>query len=305
MVPGLPPVRRGVLVRVIDAQGRTGWGDAAPLPGWSVETLAEACEDIRQQSPRFPSARFALGCAFAEATGWADFTPRMMCVPVNALLSGHREAVLEKARLSIDAGCRFLKVKIHSRPVSEIVWLARELAALHPDVTLRLDANRSLDFDAAASLWRQTCDLPIEYFEEPLHDSSRLPELIQKTGAPVALDETLRQITPDELFVFRGARALVLKPTFLGSPSECVHWAEAGATFKMRSVVSAAYESGVGIHALARIAAALPEPSAAGLDTYSALLEDTLATRLDLSQWVVDITQPRPPLREDFAKCAQ
>jgi O-succinylbenzoate synthase len=212
--------------------------------------------------------------------------------------------VLEKARSSIDAGCRVLKLKIQSRPVSESVSLARELAALHPDVALRLDANRSLDFDTAASLWKQTRGLPIEYFEEPLHDASRLPELIQKTGAPVALDETLRQISPDGLSLFLGARALVLKPTLLGTPSECVRWAEAGAALGMRSVVSAAYESGVGIHALARIAAALPAPSAAGLDTYSALFEDTLATRLDLAQWVVDLKQPRPPLRADFAKCA-
>jgi O-succinylbenzoate synthase len=66
----------------------------------------------------------------------------------------------------------------------------------------------------------------------------------------------------------------------------------------MVSVVSAAYESGVGIHALGRFAASLPLISAAGLDTYTRLAFDVLATRLDLSGFVFRADQPLPAIDE-------
>jgi hypothetical protein len=66
----------------------------------------------------------------------------------------------------------------------------------------------------------------------------------------------------------------------------------------MASVVSAAYESGVGIHALGRFAASLPRISSAGLDTYSRLEVDVLMQRLDLSGFVFRADQPLPAIDE-------
>ena len=66
----------------------------------------------------------------------------------------------------------------------------------------------------------------------------------------------------------------------------------------MVSVVSAAYESGVGIHALGRFAASLPSISSAGLDTYSRLESDVLVSRLDLSGYIFRADQPLPVIDE-------
>ena len=40
--------RQGVLVRIIDEKGQSGWGDVAPLPKWSQETLEEALDQLHK-----------------------------------------------------------------------------------------------------------------------------------------------------------------------------------------------------------------------------------------------------------------
>ena len=163
---------------------------------------------------------------------------------------------------------------------------------------LRLDPNRSWAFEETLRIAESLRDFPIEYFEEPLADSQRLPELIALSACPIALDETLREISPADLALFQGAAALVLKPTLMGGFEHCREFAREGERLGMTSVVSAAYESGVGIHALGRFAASLPRISAAGLDTYSRLESDVLTNRLDLSGFVFRADQPLPDIDE-------
>jgi len=69
---------------------------------------------------------------------------------------------------------------------------------------------------------------------------------------------------------------------------------------EMSSVVSAAYESGVGIYTLGRFAASLRRISAAGLDTYSRLESDVLSSRLDHSGFVFRADQPLPTIDESL-----
>jgi O-succinylbenzoate synthase len=139
---------------------------------------------------------------------------------------------------------------------------------------------------------------PIEYFEEPIADPLGLPDLIERSAVPIALDETLREIRPADLANYEGAAALVLKPTLLGGFQICREFAEAGAALGMRSVVSAAFESGVGIHALGRFAASLENISAAGLDTYSRLQGDILRQRLEFPRFVFQAGRPLPEIDE-------
>ncbi|MCV6005021.1 hypothetical protein OFO99_36850, partial [Escherichia coli] len=53
--------REGLLVR-LEAGGASGWGEAAPLPGFSRETLGEAARTLREAKPRI------LGRELQEAT---------------------------------------------------------------------------------------------------------------------------------------------------------------------------------------------------------------------------------------------
>jgi len=311
--------REGLLLRLAGDDGSEGWGETAPLPGFSEEGLDEAAARLgglaqsmmgreatddwvdpegdfsRELDRRVipPSVRFGfeLGLwnlyAASAATTLAELVaprPRTV-VPVNGLLSGAPDEVLEEARRMRDAGYRTVKLKVGGRAVEEDVRLVRALGRVLGDaVYLRLDANRAWGFEEAAGFARGVAGVGFEYVEEPLADPARLPELVRGFGVPVALDESLVGIGPEALDGHRYARAVVLKPTLLGGVSRTLRIAEQALRLGMTPVVSSAYESGVGTAALVALAAGIGDRAVpAGLDTYRRLAADGLVSPLDLS----------------------
>ncbi len=119
-----------------------------------------------------------------------------------------------------------------------------------------------------------------------------MPDLIEEYGVPVALDESLAGMEPDELEVHRYARSVVLKPTLLGGISRTLRMAERALLLGMTPVVSSAYESGVGTAALVAMAACIGDrPVPAGLDTYRIIAADVLETPLGLPAPGVDVSE--------------
>ena len=280
-------VRRGILVRL-----RDGWGDAAPLEGWSSESFEDLLEWIRRGANP-ADAPASMRCAL-ETTNW---TIRHDEVPVNALLTGSFGEIRSQAQRAIGGGCECLKIKTTGLSFEEVPLLLESILQIGP-CRFRLDANRNWSLSEVLRLADGLKGFPIEYFEEPIADPLGLPDLIERSDVPIALDETLREIRPKDLANYEGAAALVLKPTLLGGFQICCEFAEAGAALGMRSVVSAAFESGVGIHALGRFAASLESISAAGLDTYSRLQSDVLSQRLEFPGFVFQARQPLPKVDE-------
>ena len=274
-------VRRGVLVEC-----ETKWSEAAPLLGWSRESYDDVLAWIRGRGDEVPAS---MRCALDTA----DWPVRHPEVPINALLSGSAADILASAKRVLREGCRCLKIKSGGLAFSEIPPLLDRILESGTCV-FRLDPNRSWSLSETLQMAESLRDYPVEYFEEPISDADGLPRLIRESVIPIALDETLREILPDGLEKFQGAVAVVLKPTLMGGFSLCREFAEAADSLGMTAVVSAAYESGVGIHALGRFAASLAKPVAAGLDTYSRLEFDVLARRLDFSGFVFRADQPLP-----------
>ena len=309
--------REGLLLKLTD-DGSEGWGETAPLPGFSGESLDEAAVQLRRLAEPMmgreatgdwvdpdgdfsreldrmslaPSARFGFELAvwslYAASSGrtlpeLVTAQPRAV-VPVNGLLSGTPGEVLEEARRMRDEGYRSVKLKVGVRTVAEDVGVVRALGEEIGDaVALRLDANRAWGYEEVARFLSDTAGTRFEYVEEPLADPARLPELVREFGVPVALDESLAGILPEELEEHRYARAVVLKPTLLGGISRTLRMAERALHFGMTPVMSSAYESGVGTAALVALAAGIGErPVPAGLDPYRRLAQDVLDTPLDL-----------------------
>lgn len=308
--------REGALIRLRDTTGLEGWGEASPLPGFSPETLEQALDDLftgtssitgdevaeppRDEPNLVPSARFGLETAILNlrAAFVGRTLPEMMSanprgkVEMTALLSGAPEDVLRDAARARDAGYRAVKLKVGGRAVEEDADTVREVAAmLGGDVMLRLDANRAWCLEEALEFQRLTrgLDRPMEYLEEPLADPASLPDFVAKTATPVALDETLVGMPPERLKDHRYARAVVLKPTLLGL-SRALRFAGEATRLGMTTVVSSAYETGVGTAALVALAAAVGE-APAGLDTYRRLAEDVVSPRLALSGPELDVRE--------------
>jgi O-succinylbenzoate synthase len=308
--------REGVLLRLYGDDGSEGWGESAPLPGFSVESPDQAFVQLRRLAGSLigrevkddwtdpngafgrelerivpaPSVRFGLELAVwnMRAASSGKLLPELFAeqprgrVPVNGLLSGSWDEVLEEARRMKDAGYETVKLKVGARNVAEDVRLVRKLVEEPGNtISLRLDANRAWGYEQSAEFLGGAPRL--EYLEEPLSDPALLPQLVREYGAPVALDESLVGMEPEALEEHRYARAVVLKPTLLGGISNTLRMAGRALRLGMTPVVSSAYESGVGTAALVALAAGIGEhPVPAGLDTYRALAEDVLDTPLGL-----------------------
>jgi len=304
--------REGFLLRLSGDDGSVGWGETAPLPGFSDESPDQAAEQLRWLAGSMigreatddwvgpygefarelegiaPSVRFGFELAIWNLYGVSFGRPLQelvkpsprAVVPVNGLLSGPPSEILEQARHLRDAGYLSVKLKVGARTVAEDATLVRALGEeLGAGISLRLDANRAWGYEEAAEfLLDAAC---FEYIEEPLADPARLPELVREFGVPVALDESLVGTEPEELEAF--AVAFVLKPTLLGGVSRTLRVAERALRLGVTPVISSAYESGVGTAALVALAAGIGDcPVPAGLDTYRIMAEDVLETSLNL-----------------------
>ncbi|CAA9420938.1 MAG: O-succinylbenzoate synthase [uncultured Rubrobacteraceae bacterium] len=322
--------REGTLIRLIANDGSEGWGEAAPLPGFSPESLDDATEQLRtiasslvnRELPEnvlipdensFPelsrlaaSARFGLELALLNLAatsrgltlpeGLSDLPERT--ISTNGLLSGSMEKVLADARSMKNDGYRAVKLKVGRRKVSEDVEVVRRVGEILGDgVSLRLDANRAWKFDGALGFARGISGVRVAYVEEPLAEPGRLPELAREWSLPVALDESLVGMGPEGLERHPYARAVVLKPTLLGGISRALRLAERAEALGMASVVSSSYEGGVGTGALVALAAAVGvEP--AGLDTYRALAEDVIEVPLQLPAPTMDVREAMEAARK-------
>ncbi len=320
--------RTGLLVRVQADSGAWGWGDAAPLPGFSRESVDDAAAEFTALARRLggagfepgggdleswlgreppeaasPSVRFGLETALASLsrrmrTGTDGELPGFDgAVPVNGLLMGSREEVLRQAARLGDAGCRAVKLKVGSRGAAEDAELTRAVrAAVGQGVSLRLDANRSWSLEQAVAFGKAAGDAGVEYLEEPLRDPARLGEFFDATGIPVGLDESLLELGPDDLEGRQEVGAVVLKPTLLGGAARAREWAAKALALGVRPVASGCFESGVGTLAVAGFAwdstgAAVP----AGLDTYRWLDADVVRPRIrfrpDALSWNDDLAR--------------
>jgi O-succinylbenzoate synthase len=290
--------RRSLLIVVEDAAGNIGLGEAAPLPGYSRDTLEAARSELggllgRQLPPRDedracgvdlrhasaalvnPSARAAVESALLDV--WA----REAGVPAWSLLGDHKapsnvpvavwlpegtESALQVARYAHEHGTRAFKVKLDGRTglASGLATLRALREALGTEVALRADANQSATAAQLEASALELRELALEWFEEPTAEP--LPKSL---GIPLALDESLAGSTgfPD-LDTSSDVVALVLKLTALGGFGRALGLAGHARTHGRAAVASHLLEGAVGFMASASLAFALPQGRAHGLGGY-------------------------------------
>lgn len=290
--------RTGVLMRLVGKDDLVGWGEAAPLPGFSDETV----DDVLDQAQEWGRGSRDTGCAtlaFAIDSAIDDLKrrretkeqphPRRKIVHVNALVNGsgpHERHVMDR----LNAGYRCFKLKVGTQSIDAEIERVRRLRTLLPaDVGLRLDANRAWSYGEAARFWDGVADLDIAYIEEPVRQWDDLLKLADSVAIPIALDETVREIGPEELDSLTFARAIVLKPALLGGMDVYRGWIDAAQRHGLQVVLTGAYESGVSTQRVISLAAELESDAAHGLSTYEWLADDVLKRRLPVGGPSIDV----------------
>lgn len=264
-------MRRGCLARC-EMDGAEGWGDIAPLDGYSRESYDDVSREIHYaESSALASIR--CGLEFAEAECRAKLAGTSLLDDLGggaelvevATLWNHAE------RRAPDGGTIKLKVgRMTGREVAKIM-------AEYPAARFRLDANRAWRLDEALAFCGAVDPARVEFVEEPLQDFSDYDAFNEQSPVGFALDESLVEQAPR---AWANLKALVIKPSLLGGLTQAIamiDWAYGAGKY---AVVSAMYESGVGIRHLAALAAAKTPSVPAGLDTYSRLLDDVATPRI-------------------------
>jgi O-succinylbenzoate synthase len=315
--------REGALIRLTTDDGSEGWGEAAPLPNFSPESLQDSIEQLRAIASELvnrklsvnplksddtpfteltsltPSGRFGLEVALLNllSTHHRKTLPELLgddpakVVQTSGLISGSVEKVLAEASSMAGEGYRAVKLKVGRRIVSEDAEIVRRVGEiLGGGVSLRLDANRAWRFDEALEFARRISGTRVEYVEEPLAAPTRLGELAREWGLPVALDESLVGMGSEDLGRHAYAKAIVLKPTVLGGVSRVLDLARRAKALGMAPILSSSYESGVGIGALVALAASVRKVPT-GLDTYRVLAEDVIEAPLPLPAPTVSVRE--------------
>lgn len=266
--------RDGFLV-CLEQEGKQGWGEIAPLPEFSRETLSEAQESAQSwltawcngedpQESELPSVAFGLSCALAELEGTLPKQANYRTAP---LCNGDPDDLI--LSLNEMKGEKVAKVKVGLYEAVRDGIVVNLLLEAIPDLKLRLDANRSWTPAKAEGFakyvdpqWRDR----IAFLEEPCKTPAESLAFSQATGINIAWDETVR----DDGFEIKsqpGVSTIVIKPTLVGSLERCQSLVSQAHALGLEAIISSSIESSFGLSQLARIAQWLTPNTIPGLDT--------------------------------------
>jgi O-succinylbenzoate synthase len=255
-------VREGLIV-----QSDIGFGEIAPLPGFSRETLADAHAELlailrTSAPPTLPSVRFGLASAKKPL----------------------RSVRLPLCSLGPQSGFPAIKLKLGYLSLPDAIALVKQ----HLGTPLRLDCNRSWTLDQALDFASHFEPTDFAYLEEPVRHFSDLIRFSQLTHFPLALDESIHS----DWTQLPSLRAIVVKPTVVGAiPPIPPH---------LDLILSSSYESGLGLLHIAQLAQEHRLSQPIGLDTYRTLQDDILTVPIDCSSGCFSWDYTDPPL--NFSK---
>ena len=332
--------RKGLIVAIYDENGHRGLGEISPLPGLSVEDTKKAKKELLnlRKSVLFSTIPDGLKALTGGFNRWLDsyeLSPSVvfgfesallnllahkenkeLCglisnepkdiIFINALLMGHQDAILKKAKKLIQNDWRSFKLKIGRDLIEDDITRVEKIKEIIKEgISLRLDANRAFTIEKALAFAEKLGKDKIDYIEEPVKNLSMLKELSlkNKMSLPLALDESLKEISPKDLPLFKGIKSIVIKPTTLGF-ERAIQLARKAQSLGIDPVISSSFESGLGIKILAQMAAAINKSDIpTGLDTINWFEKDLLVDPLQFNRGrlqVTDLNLSWKTLRQDL-----
>lgn len=275
--------REGFVVQVKEDQS-LGFGEAAPLAGFSIETLEDIQPVLIEILEQWvltgnwpddlmiypPSVSFAI--SMAKMTLNHELKSTDIC-QVAPLCSGDPDAlipVLEEMQ-----GTPIAKMKVgFYEPIRDGILVNLFLESL-PDLIVRLDANQQWNLDKAlkfASYIEPQYRHRIAFVEEPCQTIEDCLAFAAQSQIKIAWDEQLqlavRNQTISELSQhIENVGAWVIKPSLVGDIQYCRTLIDQAQSLGIDAVISSSLESSLGLNQLRQISADWMPEQTPGLDT--------------------------------------
>lgn len=280
-----------LLVEIVDADGRSGWGEAPQV--WQVTgesvASAEACVDgpLSFLVGRDPDDVTGLAHEVADAVpgntnakaaidiALHDLAAQRLGVPLVRLLGGTARIIAtdvtlsagspaelaDAARARVKDGFSVLKAKVGTSARDDVARVQAIRQAVGPDVTIRLDANQGWTPREAVRIIRNLEDAgaTIELVEQPVpaHDVTGLAWVNDRVDTPILADEAvfgIRDLTT--VIRQRAADIINVKLAKCGGISQARTLLELARAHGLGTMVGSMMETPVGIGAAASMAAA-------------------------------------------------
>lgn len=317
---GILRKREGYIITAHSADGMTGEGEAAPLPGFSKETLTEIETKLKNfgavlpiEVPvenrsdfqrwliafnKFPSLRCALEQAFLSLlfqTGVkpADYFNRRIksSISVNGIIgSADPDEINKQAKELIKKGFTTIKMKIGENSVDADVIAVNSLRMIAPGIKIRLDCNGTWTPNEAAENLYRFEPFTIEFIEQPTDIIAAYRPLKTVTKIPLAVDEAVRTLEDAEYIIEQKlADIIVIKPMLTGGILQSLEILQAAERAGIRTVITSTFESNIGYRSAVLLAAMNKNSYACGLGTAGLFVENTDINRYPIRKGSIAI----------------
>lgn len=306
--------REMVLLRVRDADGVVGLGEAVPLSLRGGVSLAHVVGELEEWAERQVDEGLSAPSRCAVATARMDLLGRRAAdqrthnpsvadkteaVPCNATLVARApEAVAADAEAWAADGFTTFKLKLGRESVKspleatfsrtregdvEQVRAVREV--LGPSARIRVDVNAAWDLETAKKCLSELEPYEIELAEQPVVTLEEMAELSTSTSIPLSADENVASLEEAERAASLGACAYTgIKLSKVGGPEGALAIADV-----LPAYITSALDGPVGIAAAAQTALSLAETThperlhlAHGLATQRLFAETIASTECEL-----------------------
>lgn len=277
-------LRKGIVIYISDGKGNRGWGDVAPLPQWSLETLEDAFNQIKNKQQEIieiewtektcsqelkklkllPSVLFGLESALLSILSPVS----EHIVPTSALLMGTPQDIIQQADLRQHEGYTSAKLKVSNLNFEQAAQIIHQLK---DKFHLRIDVNRAWSTSDSLRFFAQFPLDAFDYVEEPFAN----PHDLALFTHPLAVDESF----PDDLNLQQleslpTLKAFIYKPTIQGGMLGCLPLCEWANKRGIKLVLSSSFESDLGLAHIATMAHRLSLSAPVGIGTYHYLKDN-------------------------------
>jgi o-succinylbenzoate synthase len=319
--------RRGFLISVKDELGNSAIGEAAPLPGLSLETLSDDeiilnimrgyVQDIEfpddyksleitlanlhaSPSVRFGFEQAIVGLLIKRNSNFIEtnFGLTKPEINVNAVIGfGGVEDILSSIDEKIKSGYKTIKLKIGKDNFEDDYSLVAAVRnKFDSAIKLRLDANGKWNAVNALKYLKRLEPFNIEFIEEPGMDLLSLFDLAKDSPIPIAVDESLR--SPDNAHtVIEESKidTIIIKPGILDGFLCVLKLIQLSNALNKKVIISSSFESAVGKSALVLLASLTKHDLAHGLSTAEYFEANTCTDSFPVKDGIISFDPAKYP----------
>jgi o-succinylbenzoate synthase len=305
---GIISHRQGFIIEISDRHHHVGLGEASPLDGFAMESLAETgkvltgiqrslinveiqnLDDIANLLAAYdyaPAAKHGIELALLNLLAQVQELKLSQLlansvngkvrdlVPVNAVIGAIApEIAASKAKEYIDQGYLCLKIKVGTKDFgSDLRRVEAVRSQVGNDIQIRIDANQGWSVTAAIANLNSLESLKIEYVEQPVValDLQGMAMVRRSQSIPVAADESVNNLIQLQRVIdYQSADIIILKPMVLGGVLTAQRSALIAFESGLDVVVTTTIDGAIAYQGAFELAASLPIKRACGLATFNA-----------------------------------